>query len=129
MSDSISLRFPVGRLIMGSCYRGSATDSKGNPRVVKTGPNKGQPTRQWFIGVAIPKAGEQHWSQTAWGQKILGVGAAAFPGWYQNPAFAWKIDDGDSTTPNKSNRRPCDAEGAPGHAAEPIPARRGGGQP
>ena len=88
--------FPVGRLIMGSCYKGSTTDSKGNPRVIKNGPNKGQPSVQFFLGVAIPKAGEQHWSQTPWGQTILNVGAAAFPNFYQNPAFAWKIEDGDS---------------------------------
>lgn len=114
-NDRTDILFPVGRLIMGSCYKGSDKDSKGNPRVVKSGPNKGQPVTQFFLGVAIPKAGEQAWWQTTWGQQIMAVGAAAFPNFYQNPAFAWKIDDGDSTIPNKSNRRPCDSEGAPGH--------------
>lgn len=114
-NDSVDILWPEGRLIMGSCYKGSDKDSKGQPRVVKSGPNKGQPSTQYFLGVAIPKRGEQHWSQTDWGQKILAVGAAAFPGFYQNPAFAWKVDDGDSTVPNKSNKRPCDSEGAPGH--------------
>ena len=113
--ETTNILFPVGRLIMGDCYKGSDKDSKGNPRLVKTGANKGQPLTQYFLGVAIPKAGEQHWSQTQWGQQILAVGAAAFPNFYQNPAFAWKIEDGDSTVPNKSNRRPCDAEGAKGH--------------
>lgn len=115
-NDSKDLLFPAGRIIMGDLYKGSTTDSKGQPRLVKTGPNKGQPSTQYFIGVAIPKnLGEQHWAHTTWGQQILAVGAAAFPGFYQNPAFAWKIEDGDSTVPNKSNRRMCDSEGAPGH--------------
>jgi len=34
---------------------------------------------------------------------------------YQSPDFAWKITDGDSTKPNKKQRRPCDNEGYPGH--------------
>ena len=115
-NDRTDILFPAGRLIMGDCYKGNDKDSKGQPRVVKTGPNTGKPATQFFLGVAIPKApGEQAWHQTPWGQQILAVGAAAFPGFYQNPAFAWKVEDGDSTVPNKSNKRPCDAEGAPGH--------------
>jgi hypothetical protein len=114
-NDIQSILFPPGRLIMGSCYKGSDKDQKGQPRLVKTGPNKGQPTVQFFLGVAIPKGSEQHWSQTAWGQIIWATGHAAFPAFAQNPAFAWKIDDGDSTIPNKSNKRPCDSEGAKGH--------------
>lgn len=115
-NDRTDILFPAGRLIMGDCYKGSDKDSKGQPRVAKTGPNTGKPATQFFLGVAIPKAlGEQAWHQTPWGQQILAVGAAAFPGFYQNPAFAWKVEDGDSTVPNKSNKRPCDSEGAPGH--------------
>lgn len=114
-NDITPILFPPGRLIMGSCYKGSDKDNKGNPRLVKTGPNKGQPSIQFFLGVAIPKGAEQHWSQTEWGAKIWATGHAAFPAFAQNPAFAWKIDDGDSTIPNKSNKRPCDAEGAKGH--------------
>lgn len=115
-NDRTDILFPAGRLIMGDCYAGSDKDSKGQPRLVKTGPNAGKPATQFFLGVAIPKVqGEQSWAQTAWGQQILAVGAAAFPGFYQNPAFAWKVEDGDSTVPNKSNKRPCDSVGAPGH--------------
>lgn len=114
-NDSVSITFPPGRYIMGDLYDGSDKDAKGQPRLVKTGPNKGQPFTQWFVGVAIPKAGEQAWWQTPWGQQIMAVGAAAFPNFYQNPAFAWKIEDGDSAIPNKAGKRPCDAEGAKGH--------------
>ena len=109
--------FPPGRLIMGDLYTGSNKDGKGQVRTVKPGkPNAGQPQAPTFFqGVAIPKAGETHWSQTAWGQQVLAIGAADHPNMYQNPAFAWKIDDGDSTVPNRSNKRPCDSVGAPGH--------------
>lgn len=114
-SQNVQIQFPPGRIIMGNVYKGSDKDDKGQPRVVKSGPNKGQPFIQYFIGVAIPKAGEQAWWQTTWGQQIMGVGAAAFPNIYQNPSFAWKIDDGDSQVPNKRGKKPCDMEGARGH--------------
>lgn len=115
MADVLNILLPPGRIIQGDVYKGSDKDSKGVPRLVKTGPNKGQPSTQFFIGVAIPKAGEQAWWQTAWGQQIMAVGQQGFPNFYNNPAFAWKIEDGDSTVPNKSNKRPCDLEGAKGH--------------
>ncbi len=115
MADALQILLPPGRIIMGDVNKGSDKDSKGVPRTVKSGPNKGQQVTQYFIGVAIPKAGEQAWWQTAWGQQIMAVGQQGFPNFFQNPAFAWKIEDGDSTVPNKSNRRMCDAEGAPGH--------------
>lgn len=114
-NEKTDLLFPVGRLIMGDCYVGSDTDSKGVKRVVKTGPNAGKPFTQFFIGVAIPKGPEQAWWQTDWGQKIMAVGAAGYPQFYQNKNFSWKIDDGDSTEVNKNGNRPCDAEGAKGH--------------
>lgn len=115
MADALQILLPPGRIIMGDVSKGSDKDSKGVPRTVKSGPNKGQQVTQYFIGVAIPKAGEQAWWQTAWGQQIMAVGQQGFPNFFQNPAFAWKIEDGDSTVPNKSNRRMCDTEGAPGH--------------
>lgn len=116
MADALQLLLPPGRIIMGDVYKGSDKDSKGVPRTVKSGPNKGQPITQFFMGVAIPKnPGEQAWWQTAWGQQIMAVGQQGFPNFFNNPAFAWKIEDGDSQIPNKSNRRMCDNEGAPGH--------------
>lgn len=115
MSQSVNILFPPGRLIMGDVYKGSDKDDKGQPRLVKSGPNKGQPFTQYFIGVAIPKNGEANWWDTPWGQQILAVGQQAFPNIYSNPTFAWKIDNGDSTVPNKKGRKPCDMEGAKGH--------------
>lgn len=116
MADALNLLLPPGRIIMGDVYKGSDKDSKGQPRLVKSGANKGQQITQFFLGVAIPKQpGEQAWWQTAWGQQIMTVGQQGFPNFFNNPAFAWKIEDGDSTIPNKSNRRMCDNEGAPGH--------------
>lgn len=108
------LQTPVGRLVQGSLYEPSTTDAENKPLVVKTGPNAGQPRVSFFFAVAIPKGGEQHWSQTGWGQKILAVGQSCFPQAFQSPAFAWKVTDGDSTIPDKKGRTPASREGFPG---------------
>lgn len=108
--------FPIGRLVRGSLYKGQDTDNKGQPLVVKTGPNKGQPRTDFYFAVAFPKvAGQTHWAQTEWGAQIWAVGHAAFPQAAQSPAFAWKVVDGDSTVPNKKGHKPCDAEGYKGN--------------
>jgi hypothetical protein len=74
------------------------------------------PRMQTFLAFAIPKAGEQSWAATPWGQQINGVGATAWPnGESQAPTFAWKITDGDSQVPNRNGKKPCDTEGFPGH--------------
>lgn len=106
---------PVGRVVMGSLYKPNTTDAEGKPLVVKNGPNQGQPRSNFFFALAIPKGGEQHWAQTAWGAILWQVGHAAFPQAAQSPAFAWKIEDGDSQVPNKKGRKPCDNEGWAGH--------------
>ena len=104
--------FPVGRMIGGSVYKPfPVLDNFKKPKLAADG----TPRTEFNLGVAIPKAGEQHWSQTAWGKQVLAVGAAAHPQQYQLPSYAWKIVDGDSTVPNKAGRRPCDQEGNPGH--------------
>jgi hypothetical protein len=101
---------------MGSLYTPRTTDAEGKPLVVKNGPDTGKARVDFFVAVAIPKiAGHTHWSNTDWGQKILATGAAAFPQAYQSPAFAWKIEDGDSAVGNKKGRKPCDNEGWKGH--------------
>ena len=112
---SQEILFPPARLIMGSLHKGNDKDDKGNPLVVKKGANKGAPRTEYFFGVALPKGREAHWNQTPWGQMVWAVGAAAFPSVYQGRSFAWKIEDGDSTEPNKKGRQPCEREGAPGH--------------
>lgn len=107
---------PVGRMVMGSLYNPQTTDAEGKPLVIKSGPNAGQPKVQYFFALAIPKTGEQHWSQTPWGASIWKVGHEAFPQGQANaPSFAWKIVDGDSTVPNRTAKKPCDREGYPGN--------------
>jgi hypothetical protein len=116
MSQKVNITSPVGRIVMGSLYDPSTTDAEGKPLVIKTGPNAGQPRVNYFFALAIPKnPGETHWAQSAWGQQIWNTGNLAFPNIAQSPAFAWKIDDGDSAIPNKKGRKPCDNEGWKGH--------------
>lgn len=110
-----NILFPVGRLVQGSLHKGDSTDNKGNPLVVKTGPNAGQPRVSYFFAVAISKGAETHWNQTAWGQQMWASGATGFPQHHALRAFAWKVVDGDDTEPNANLKRPCDAEGFPGH--------------
>jgi hypothetical protein len=100
---------------MGSLYKGSTTDAEGKPLVIKNGANAGQPRTNFFFAVAIPKGAETHWAETPWGAIIWGVGHKAFPQAAQSPSFAWKIENGDSTVPNKRGRKPCDNEGWKGH--------------
>ncbi len=115
MSQRVNITSPVGRIVMGSLYDPSTTDAEGKPLVVKTGPNAGQPRVNYFFALAIPKGAEPHWAHTPWGQQIWNVGNQAFPNAAQSPAFAWKIEDGDSQIPNKKGRKPVDNEGWRGH--------------
>ena len=115
MAQKVNITSPVGRIVMGSLYDPSTTDAEGKPLVVKTGPNAGQPRVNYFFALAIPKGAEPHWAHTPWGQQIWNVGNQAFPNTAQSPAFAWKIEDGDSQIPNKKGRKPCDNEGWRGH--------------
>ena len=115
MAQKVNITSPVGRIVMGSLYDPSTTDAEGKPLVVKTGPNAGQPRVNYFFALAIPKGAEPHWAHTPWGQQIWTVGNQAHPNAAQSPAFAWKIEDGDSQIPNKKGRKPCDNEGWRGH--------------
>ncbi len=118
----VNLKSPVGRIVMGSLYNPNKTDFDGKPLTIKTGPNAGQPRTNYFFALAIPKMGETHWANApadalgvSWGRKIWEVGNTAFPAAAQRADFAWKIEDGDSTIPNKKNRIPRENEGWPGH--------------
>jgi hypothetical protein len=103
--------YPVGRMIGGNLYEARArVDDAGNP-ILKDG----VPQTSYSIGVAIPKAGEQHWAHTAWGKLIWDEGAKAYEAMAQHPTFSWKITDGDSTIPNKKGRVPKDQTGYAGH--------------
>jgi hypothetical protein len=106
---------PVGRVVMGNLYQPNTTDAEGKPLVIKTGPNAGKPRSNYFFALAIPKGPEPHWAHTPWGGQIWQVGNLAFPQAAQSPAFAWKIEDGDSQVPNKRGRKPFENEGWKGH--------------
>lgn len=116
MTQRLEITFPVGRIVQGSLYKARTQDAEGKPLLIKHGPDAGKPRVDFYFAVAIPKQpGHTHWAQTPeWGAKIYAAGAAAFPVLYQTPAFAWKIEDGDSQTPNRKGRKPCDQEGYPG---------------
>lgn len=107
--------FPPGRVVAGSLYDASDKDADGKPRIVKTGANAGQATQQYFFAVAYTKTpGVSHWAHEPWGAEIWAIGNACSPGIAQNPAFAWKIVDGDSQIPNKKGVKPCDRPGYKG---------------
>jgi len=116
MADQVEFTTPVGRLVMGSLYKPQTQDADGNPLLIKTGPNAGQPRVDYFFALAIPKGTEQHWASTAWGAKIWETGHKGFPRGQANaPTFAWKVTDGDSAIPNRKGNKPADREGFPGH--------------
>lgn len=116
MSEAVNITSPVGRIVAGNLYTPNTKAMDGTPLVVKTGVNKGQPRVDYFFAIAIPKDPTKgHWANTEWGAKIWAIGHAAFPVAAQRPDFAWKIDDGDSTVPNKLGKIPNQKEGYPGH--------------
>ena len=110
---TIEIITPVGRMVQGHPMRLQLQkDKQGNPKKTKAG----EDFYQAYVGLAIPKGTEQHWSQTEWGAQIYNAGVAAFPnGEHGAPTFAWKITDGDSAIPNKKGIAPNTREGFPGH--------------
>ena len=109
---------PVGRMVAGDLFKGQDTDAEGKPLVVKHGTNAGQPRKDFFFALAIPKTAPE-WP--ALYQLILAEAKTGFPQLFDAagnctyPAFAWKIVDGDSTQPNRRGIRPCDRPGYAGH--------------
>lgn len=118
-TQALDVLFPPGRIVQGNLYKAQDKDAAGAPRVVKTGPNAGKPNPVYYFAVAVPKNGSTHWAQTEWGAKLWQVGHSAFPQLVGPnglpPTFAWKIEDGDSVTPNKRGRVPSNTEGFKGH--------------
>lgn len=111
---------PVGRLIQGSVDEPQTKDAQGALRVVKTGPNAGQPNPQYFIAVAFPKADPQGEFGAFW-QILVGQAAADFPNLFPqgaagacaHPNFSFKYIDGDGVDQNgKPNSK---KEGFAGH--------------
>ena len=115
-SELTYFTIPAGRYVSGSHNVAKTKDHKGNPLIIKKGPDMGKPTQKFDFGVAIPKIKGVDWKQTDWGQKIVAAATKAWPnGQFNLPTFSWKIEDGDSTVPNTKMKRPCDREGYPGH--------------
>lgn len=117
MSTAEKFLTPVGRLVQGDLFEAQTKDAQGNLRVVKKGPNMGQPNPQYFIAVAFAK------NDPAWPAffAILDrVARAGFPNLFPNPqqgcvhpGFAWKVVDGDGVD---SSGKPNSAkEGFAGH--------------
>ena len=104
---------PGGRLVGGSVeklYPRTQADGKTSKLDAQ-----GKPMMQVNFGVAIPKAGEQHWNQTDWGRQVWDIGAKAEPQMHMSPAFAWKVVDGDSQLPNKNGKIPSRQTGYAGN--------------
>jgi hypothetical protein len=51
----LELTTPPGRLVQGDCSTPSEKDMHGQPLVYKSGPNIGQPRKEYFVGVAFQK--------------------------------------------------------------------------
>lgn len=111
---AINLTTPVGRIVQGELWKGrEVKDVRTNLPVIGA---DGKAKMSWFFAVAIAKEpGHTHWSQTEWGQKIWAEGNRAHPNFAPHPTFSWKIEDGDSTIPNKKGKKNCDREGHRGH--------------
>lgn len=113
---------PTMRMVQGDVDTPQDKDSKGQLRVIKTGPNAGQPNPQFFVAGAVVK------SDPAWPgfwETLVRQAAADFPNlfphgvdaliqaggpqaWFKQPPqghthpwvmgdFSWKITDGDSS--------------------------------
>lgn len=130
---------PVMRMVQGSVDEAQTKDQQGNPRVVKSGPNAGQPNPQYFIGGAVAK-NDPAWP--AFWETLCRQAFADFPNlfphgidaiiqaggpqawfitppqghaqpWIMHPQFSFKIMDGDGFDQNgKAN---SSKEGFAGH--------------
>lgn len=93
---------PEGRLVQGDAFEMNTKDKTGAPRVVKTGPNAGQPAPQAVLVVAFAKT-DPAWP--AFERQIKSKAAEDFPQLFPraaagdftptNPHFSFKIQDGD----------------------------------
>lgn len=130
MVERIRVNFPAGRMVQGDLYKANDTDFVTKQKRVYPAGHRlaGQPKITYFFALAVKKNGEQHWAQTPWGQQIWNFGNQAWPrdprtasaqfpqgiSAVDRPDFAWKIEDGDSTVPNKNNRINARTEGFAG---------------
>lgn len=109
---------PVGRLVQGDCFVAQTKDQQGALRVVKSGPNIGQPNPQFFVAIAVAKT-DPLWP--AFFQSLYDTAKLEWPALFPatgvpaplfgiqavhpvNPLFTFKVKDGDGIDRNgKSN--------------------------
>lgn len=103
-----------GRLVQGHPMEGQTTDSQGKPKVIKTGPNAGQPMTTYFGAVAFQKivngVPNPEWAQL-WAQ-LDAEARASYPQYFNgplgadgkptctHPRFTYKVMDGDGVDSN-----------------------------
>lgn len=104
---------PIGRLVQGDCSKPSEKDMHGQPLTVKSGPNIGQPRKEYFTGVAFQKglpeveAMRAEWAQfvrQCWPHLFTPDGRCVLPAgisdkWidgdgYDNQGKAWSTREG-----------------------------------
>ena len=101
----------VGRIVQGDPWVPNTTDTDGQPRVIKNGPNAGQPNPQYVICVAYPKMDPQNPSQpnphfAQFLQDLDSISRTSWPQFYPNggpcvnPNFSNKVRDGDGIDAN-----------------------------
>jgi hypothetical protein len=114
----------VGRLVSGSAFEGQDKDRKGQPYVIKTGPNAGKPTKKFFFAVAFPKVlanGQPNEEFNKFYRDVIDVARGGYPQFFAgpidaftgkpghtHPRMAFKIADGDG----------IDSEGKPNNQKE-----------
>jgi hypothetical protein len=102
---------PIGRLVSGSPSYYRTTNQLGEPIIYKSGIHKGEPKKEYSMGVAFKKTQAD---VPAFIRELRGYAAQEWPRLFdedlncQFDDFAGKITDGDSTKMNKKQRRPCD---------------------
>lgn len=111
---NIKLTSPRGRYVQGSPWTPNTTDQNGQPLVVKTGPNAGQPTQEWFMAVAYRKDDPETMpyllklgtlAAVTWPAFFPSGAQGVFPFGCTHPRFSFKIKDGDGVDDNgKPNR-------------------------
>jgi len=110
MSDN-SIVTPVGRIVQGNAFVPNTTDQQGNQLLNKSGPNKGQPRVEFYLGLAIAKDNPE------WAALWASISAIASNDWpggeFNAPTFSWKYIDGDSV--DNKGKPYSDREGFAGH--------------
>lgn len=108
----------VGRVVEGDTNKGQTHDTDGQPYVIKSGPNKGQPATRFYFGLAIPKSDPgiaELWA------KLVAAGKSGFPHLFDAAGnctiadFSWKFRDGDTHVNSKTGKKLSDKEGCAGN--------------